>query len=88
MSEDATLDQEGAPGMDALIEGQEPATTTIPDEGASADAALEETGPGQAAEPPKNKRELAIETITANRLREPRDGDRQESPGTGRCRAR
>ena len=80
MSDDATLDQEGAPGMDALDEGEEP-TTTTPD--AAGDGVLpEEPGlhgrravqevqeePGQ-DERPKSKHELAMEAVAANRLKD------------------
>jgi hypothetical protein len=62
MSDDATLDQQGAPGMDAPPEGQEPATT-IPNDQPVDGAAAEETG----QDPPKSKRELAMEAIEASR---------------------
>lgn len=72
MSEDATLDQ-GAPGMDAPNAGQEtdeptPATSppeqvAEPDAGAGDDTADQN-------DPPKSKRELAMDLVTANRLRD------------------
>lgn len=66
MSDDATLDQEGAPGMDALDEGQEPGTTTIaeapPGDGAPPEEAKDER--------PKSKHELAMEAVAATRLKD------------------
>lgn len=62
MSVDATLDeQEGAPGMDALRDGQEPVVTTTGTDGEPA----VETPP---EEPPKSRRELAMEDLAAKRL--------------------
>jgi hypothetical protein len=65
MSEAATLDQEGAPGMDALNEGQEPTTpiTDPPADGAPAEEAGQD-------ERPKSKHELAMEAVAANRLKD------------------
>jgi hypothetical protein len=83
MSDDATLDQEGAPGMDALNEGQEPATTIAE---ASPDGALqEEPGlqePGE-DERPKSKHELAMEAVAATRLKDLEEETGQVLGATG-----
>ena len=65
MSDDATLDQEGAPGMDALNEGQEPATP-ISEPPAGDGPPTEEAKD----ERPKGKHELAMEAVAATRLKD------------------
>ena len=66
MSEDATLNDEGAPGMDAPIIDQDPAPLTQDAGGEEVGAAATATQDGS----PKSPRELAIESISATRLKD------------------
>lgn len=67
MSDDATLDQEGVPGMDApnAIDHETAITG-----GEAGDGAPAGDTAGDTTERPKSKHELAMEAVTANRIRD------------------